>query len=176
MPIRPHDIGSQHGAAFTPRSSARSVSSHPIGCSISGSRKLVHFYKPSPSAAIDDALHEGARSQPEKLPEVGDKMRLVVVARVCGDPAPVVGGLRATQGTLQANRSREILRPDADALHEGTAKVARCDSQLLRDVLHSNLVSFKQPHRAACEPRRCWFECLESTNGDRLGESVDHLL
>src|SRR5262245_13561297 len=103
-------------------------------------------------------------------------MRLVVVAGVRRDPGPIVRGLRATQGTLQAHRTRKILRPEADALHESTAKVARRDAQPLRDVLHPNLVSFEQPHRTTREPCRCGFECLERTMRDRFGESVDHLL
>src|ERR1700722_7968188 len=128
------------------------------------------------NAPIGRTPQEGARCEPDELPEVGDEVCLVVIAGLGGDLRPVVGGPRCRPyRALQANSSCELLRADADALREGAAKVARRDAQALRDTLHPHLVSFEQANRLASEPRRCRLEGLADTDGERVGEPVPHV-
>src|SRR5262245_46306097 len=78
-----------------------------------------------------DTPEESTRRHPDELPEVGDEVRLVVVARVGGDAAPVLRRRRHAHGALEASGARELLGADAHALVEGAAEVSRRDAQLL---------------------------------------------
>jgi hypothetical protein len=70
------------------------------------------------------ALHVVARSEADEIAEVGDEMRLVVVARVVGDSRPVTRARCQTDGTLKTRGARELFWRDADVLGEGATDVA----------------------------------------------------
>ncbi len=94
---------------------------------------------------VDATLEEGARREPDELAEVGDEVRLVVIARVsrrCA-PSPSTSPPSAPARCRRTVRAKSFGR-DADALGEGTAEMPRSDAELLRHALHPNLACFEQ--------------------------------
>jgi hypothetical protein len=102
------------------------------------------------------------------LAEVGDEVRLVVIARVYGDARPVFRVGRAPHGALKANGASEFLRTDADVLGEGATKMTTRDTKPLRDMFYASFSCFEQTKRTAGELGRCGFERVVGAAGDCL--------
>jgi hypothetical protein len=91
-----------------------------------------------PNVAIARALDEGAGCEPDELAEVGDEVRLIVIARFGGDAYPVLRRRRPPHRALQANGPREVLGPDADTNlndYEGTETVEEGAREAVRLAL-----------------------------------------
>jgi hypothetical protein len=72
-----------------------------------GASSSATVFRCEPDAPIARALQEGARCELDELTEVGNEVRLVVIARVCGDVYPVLRGRRPRRKVPGAQTAEE---------------------------------------------------------------------
>ena len=102
--------------------------------------------------------------------KVGDQVRLIIVAGVGGDAAPVARA-DVAHCALQAHAAHVVLRPDADALDEHATQMARGDAEQRGGMLDPTLM-VEQLNRPTGEAGRRRFD---RSRREHAGDALDEL-